>query len=258
MENTAVQNTGTEQIETSTAPTSADLDSYKEFKFQGNNYTPESLSGIFNEHKQLSEQVKNYGDYDSYLKNVAIDIETVLKDPSLADKFKETYPKAFHGLLDRFLSQNRQDASTENPQSGLPKEFLEKFSALESKVGRYERLTHQAEVARYDAYLKATVDPIFSKYEFADSDAVYAKADSLVNSGYKMTESAWERLIKENHLANQTRFEKAHQAKLKVQLENGKKGADTGPGGSAPGQAPAKPRSWAEADAAALKHFGGR
>lgn len=243
---------------TEAAPQTADIDSFSEFKFQGQSYTPEKLSGIFNEHKQWGEQIKSQSSYDDYLKNVAIDLETVLKDPSLADQFKETYPKAFHGLLERFLSQNRPDASNGNPQNGLPKEFSEKFSAIESKLNRYERATHQAEVARQEAYLKTTVDPMFAKYEFSDTDAVYAKAQSLVDQGYKMTDSAWERLIKENHLANQKKFERIREKELKTQIENGKKGADTGAGGSAPGQAPARPRTFAEADDMALKHFKGR
>lgn len=241
------------------APTVADIDGFTEFKFQGKSYTPENLAKMFKDYEEKAQVAERASDYEKYLDNVTIDIEAVLQDPRLADKFKETYPKPFHALLDRELKrQGRQDASPTQDTQGIPKEVLSKINALESKVSRYERLAHEADIEKQDAYLQKTVDPLFAKYEFANQDAVWAKAQMLSEQGYNMTPAAWERLIKENHDAIQKRAEERHQAKLKEQMEKGKSAQDTGAGGSAPGQAPKRAKTIAEATDDLVAHLSQR
>lgn len=237
-----------------------DIDAYAEFKFQGKSYTPEKLASFFREYEQTSQVANQYRDYDKYLNNITIDIETVLQDPKLADQFKATYPKQFHALLDRELKRQGSQAASEPSQqsNGVPKEVLSKISQLESKLTEYEREKYALAVEKSEAYLQKTVDPLFAKYDYANQDAVYAKAEALIAQGYQMTEAAWERLIKENHQAIQKSVETKHQAKLKEQLEKGQRGQDIGAGGSPVGNAPKKAKSFAEATEQMIQHVRGR
>lgn len=228
-----------------------DIDGLSEFKFQGKSYTPEALAKTFREHQEYSRQAETYRNYDQYLANVNIDIDAVLKDPKLADQFKSIYPKAFHSLLDARL-QAHQPAPQANQSQQIPKEVLEKLHGLEGKLSTYERMVHQAEVEKHEAYLQKTVDPLFAKYDYANQDAVYAKAQVLIEEGYQMTPAAWERLIKENHQAIQKAVEAKHEAKIKTQLEQGNKAQDMGAGGSAVANAPRKLRTFNEATEAML------
>lgn len=256
------QNAPTTEVAQSEAPESAapqvaDIDGFSEFTFQGKSYTPEDLAKVFGEHEQFKSRVEQYSENDKYLDNLLIDIESVLQDPRLASQFKATYPKRFHAFLDRELNKQSgsQDASQAQSTQEIPKELVSKISALEGKLSRYERMAHEADVEKQDAILQKTVDPLFAKYDMADQDAVWAKAQALVEQGYQMTPAAWERLIKANHDAIEKRVTAKHQAKLKTQMEKGQKAQDTGAGGSAPGQAPKKAKTIAEATEDLLAHL---
>lgn len=236
------------------APSVTDLDGLSEFKFQGQSYTPEKLAKLFQEREAFSKDAQ----HANFAKNLEVDLDYLLQDPSALEKFMQIYPREYHALAKKYAQLSRPDASKpESTQSTqLPKEFLDKINGLESRVGRYERMAHEAEVAKHEAHLQKTVDPLFEKYDFASSDAVYAKAEAMIASGYQMTDAAWERLIKENHLANEKRFEARHNAKVKEQIEKGNQARDTGSGGSAPGHSQGGPKNWEQARAHALAGFG--
>jgi hypothetical protein len=236
------------------APSVTDLDGLSEFRFQGKSYTPEKLAKYFKETESLQSTAK----YKEFADNLQVDLDFLLQDPSAIERFKQIYPREFHGLAEKYAKLSRPDASQpqSTPGNALPKEFLEKVNGLESKVQRYERMAHEAEVAKHEAYLQKTVDPLFQKYDFASSDAVYAKAESMIAQGYQMTDAAWERLIKENHSANEKRFEARHNAKVKEQIEKGNQAKDTGAGGSAPGHSQGAPATWEQARAHAYAGFG--
>lgn len=236
------------------APSITDLDGLSEFKFQGKSYTPEKLASFFKERESLSQAAK----YKEFAENVQVDLDYLLQDPSAIERFKQIYPREYHALAEKYAKVTRPDASKPEGTQGtsLPKEFQDRMSGLESKVQRYERMAHEAEVAKHEAYLQKTVDPLFEKFAFASSDAVYAKAEAMIASGYQMTDAAWERLIKENHLANEKRFEARHNAKVKEQIEKGNQAKDTGAGGSAPGHSQGAPTTWEQGRANAYAALG--
>lgn len=236
------------------APSVTDLDGLSEFRFQGKSYTPEKLASLFSEREKYAKDAE----HANYAKNLQIDLDYLLQEPSAIEKFKEIYPREYHALAEKYAKLSRPDASTQEstPSTSLPKELVDKISGLESKVSRYERMAHEAEVAKQEAYLSKVVDPLFDKYGFASSDAVYAKAEALIAQGYQMSDSAWERLIKENHSANEKRFEARHQAKVKEQIEKGNQARDTGAGGNAPGHSQSAPKTWADARAQVYANLG--
>ncbi len=239
-----------------TAPSLTELDGLSEFTFQGEKYTPDQLHKMFTEHKSFSEQSSEYKKEKEYSENLQIDLDNVLADPRLADKFKATYPKKYHGVLDRYLQTNGQttaQSQTAQPPT-LPKEFLNEFGQVKERLKFFEQRAYDAEVASANAKLDAIVPPLMKKFPMAIEDQVYTRAENILQSGQKLTEKTWERLVRESHESAQKRADQFYGEKMKSQLEKGQRGADVGPGGASPGQAPVKPKTFAEAQAAMLEH----
>lgn len=232
-----------------------DLDGLSSFKYQGNTYTPDQLLDIFQGYQKYGETSAYVSEDEKYWSNVFVDIEKVVRDPNLTDAFKQTYPKRFHAFLDRELNRSQQGQGSarqpgESPESKmqLPPELMEKLN----RVDAMEQYIHRAEVEAASAKIDALLPPLLQKYELADEDKVLMAAEKLLSRGQKLTDAAWERLVREDHERTQKRADKVYEAKLKSQLKKGEEGRDTGPGGATPGQAPVKPRTFAEAQAAMI------
>lgn len=237
------------------APQITDLDGLSEFTFQGEKYSPDRLHQIFGEWKTNSEKMTEYEKEIQFANNLQIDLDNVLTDPRLADKFKATYPKKYHAILDRYLSSNGQAQAQSQPaQSSLPKEFMSEFNQMKERLTFHEQRAYDAEVMSANAKLDATLPPLFTKYEMANEDQVYARAEALIQGGQKLTDKTWERLVRESHESMQKKADQVYSAKLKTQLEAGKRGQDVGPGGATPGAAPKKARTFDEAREEMLKH----
>ncbi len=230
------------------APSLTELDGLSEFTFQGEKYTPDQLHKMLGEHKTYAEQAQEYKKEKEYSDNLQTDLESVLADPRRAEQFKAIYPKKYHAILDKFLSTNGQaQAPSQNAQPSLPKEFQTEFSQVKERLQMFEQRAYEAEVASANAKIDAIVPPLLEKFPLAIEDQVYTRAEAVIQAGQKLTEKTWERLVRESHEAAQKRSDRFHSAKMKSQLEKGQRGQDTGPGGSSPGQAPVKPRTFDEA-----------
>ncbi len=185
--------------------------------------------------------------------NLQIDLDNVLERPDLAQQFKATYPKKYHAILDKYLATNGQgSAQTQTNQSSLPKEFLSEFDQMKSRLNFHEQRAYTAEVAAANAKLDSIMPPLFEKYPMAIEDQVYSRAEAVLQSGQKLTEKTWDRLVRESHESASKKADKFYGAKLNTQLDKGRRGSDVGPGGNAPGQAPVKPRTFAEAQEAMI------
>lgn len=236
------------------APSVTDLDALSEFSFQGKKYSPDKLLEIVNGYEKLSETQQSFSKDQEYLENLDADIEAVLKNPALAEKFKALYPQKFHTILDRVLKTNRPDTATPQPaQNALPPEVMQKLQALEQWKQTQEQRAHQAEVQSATAQIDKITEPLYKKFPMADETAVLAKAEALLNAGTKLTEKTWERIIRENHESAQKRWDQYQGATLQQQMEKGRRAQDVPLGGATPGQAP-KRRTMAEAEEALIAH----
>ncbi len=237
------------------APQITDLDGLSEFTFQGEKYSPDKLHQIFGEWKTHSEKMPEYEKELKFANNLQIDLDNVLNDPRLAEQFKATYPKKYHAILDRYLQSNGQaPAPSNSAQSSLPKEFMSEFNQMKERLTFHEQRAYDAEVSSANAKLDAILPPLFTKYEMANEDQVYSRADALLQGGQKLTDKTWERLVRESHEAMQKKADHVYSTKLKTQLEQGKRGQDVGPGGATPGSAPKKARTFDEAREEMLRH----
>lgn len=258
-------NQGPESAATQEAPavTPTELDGLSEFTFQGENLTPDQLHRLMTEHKSYSERIGSFEKQKEYFENLDADIEHVLKDPGLTDKFKQTYPKMLNGInvhayLDRLLSGNRTTQAPEQTAqtTSLPKEFLNEFGELKRGLQFLTQDALKAKEEAAGAKLDAILPKLYDKFPLAENDVVLLRAEKFLESGGKLTDQTWERFVRESHQAEQKKFDQYQSAQLKTQLEKGRRAQDTGPGGATPGQAPAKkPKTFDEAREAMIKHY---
>lgn len=233
-------------------PSITSLDSLSEFEFQGQKLTPDRLQEVFNGYKTLSERQKAYEGEEKFIKNLDADIEAVLENPALADKFKSTYPEKYHRVLDRVMARMNPQAQS---QSTLPKSFLDEFGQLKSGYEQLQKHLHQMAVESANAKLDATLPKLWEKFPLANEDQVLAKAEAFLAQGGKLTEQTWERLAKESHEFVSKKADAFYKKQLGTQLEKGQMARDVGPGGAAPGKAPVKVKTFADAEKAMIEHL---
>lgn len=234
-------------------PAITSLDSLSEFEFQGEKMTPDRLQEVMQGFKTLSERQKQSQSEDRYWANLDIDLESVLADPNLAQRFKSIYPEKFHKIVDRLLAgQSPQQA--QSPQSQLPKEYLAKLS----KVDHLEQTLQQMAIESANAKLDAILPKLYEKYPLANEDQVLAKAESMLSQGMKMTDAVWERIAKESHEGQRKKSDSYYKSQLQTQIDKGQAGRDAGPGGSAPGKAPQKLRTFDDAREAMIAELKSR
>lgn len=255
----AVETTADAQVATpaaESAPQVVDLDGVSRFTVQGQEYTPEQLSKIFNEHKRFSEDNSSYTKNKVYHENLDIDLRNVRENPALASVFRERYPKEFHKFLNVVLQEERQQEAQgqKAPASGIPKEFLDDFGNVKRQLQSVLQESHQAKVEASLAKIDAMLPPLLNKFPMAIEDQVLARAEAALQGGVKLTDKSWERMVRESHEANEKRWNTAQSAKLKEQTDKAQRAKDTGPGGSAPGHAPVKPKTFADAEKAFMEH----
>ncbi len=224
-----------------------DLDGVSRFTFQGQEYTPEQWSKIYNEYKSYSEDQQHYSKFKKYYDNLDIDLRTVSENPSLAEVFRERYPKEFHKYLNAIIKEEKAQAQTEQKPTGIPPEFLNEFGQVKRQLQSVLQESHQAKVEASLAKIDALLPPLLSKYPLADENAVLTRAEAMLQGGAKLTDKTWERLTRESHEGNEKKWSQVQSAKLKEQTEKGLRAKDTAAGGAAPGHAPVKPKTFDDA-----------
>lgn len=231
------------------------LDSLSEFEFQGEKYTPDRLQEVLSGYKTLSEKQRAYADEERYVANLDADLESVVENPNLAEKFRQIYPKKFHFLVDKVLrSAKTGDLPSQNNQA-IPKEFLNEFGQLKQGYQTLQQQMHQYAVEAANAKIDAILPKLIEKYPMAEEDQILTRAEGFVVSGGKLTEQTWERIVRESHEKAQKKADAFYKRQLQSQVEKGRQAQDAGPGGATPGQAPKKIKTFAEAEKAMMEHL---
>lgn len=256
-QNQTPESSGAENAE-QTAAEILDLDGVSQFKFQGETFTPDRLTEVYQGFQKYGETSKYVEQDKNYWDNVQHDIEKVLKNPQRIGEFKQLYPERFHKLLDMAMGSSRQatetPANTQTPNA-LPKEVLDDIQGMKQKLSAFEQEKYQAQVEAASAKIDSILPKLLTKYELADEDKILFEAEKLLSKGHKLTDATWERLAREDHERTSKKSDKFYQAKLKEQITKGKQGADTGVGGTTPGQAPVRARTFADAETQMVAHL---
>lgn len=261
----ATQENEGQVTQTSEQPSVYDLDSAEKVKWQGREWTKDELSKSFMMQSDYTQKTQRLNEERKYAENFAYDLMSVLKNPSLAARFKQIYPQTFHAHVDAGLSlykqlraqgmshsqaaEQTQDQAQGQSKAGLPDEFLQRFERLESQI-------EQTNLAKIEAQLDATFSKLEQKYPFADEEMVIARASALIDQGQKMSDDVWDKLWKSSHETLKGKADKHYSEQVNKQKQANQKGRDVGSGGGIPASAPKQPKSIKEATDMFLKEQG--
>ena len=222
------QSQGTENSQ----PQVTNIDSLSEFEFQGERLTPGRLQEMFQGYRTLSEKQKQFESEGRYVANLEVDLESVMENPALADKFKSTYPQKYHSIVDRMLSR----LNPQSQQSQLPKDVMNRLSKVDNLEQRLEQMAIESANAKIDAIMPKLME----KFPLAIEEQIYNKAEAFLSQGGKMTDATWERFAKESHETFKKRSDGYYKTQLNSQLSKGNMSRDVGPVGAHAGKAPPK------------------
>lgn len=236
----------------------AELEKLERFKFNGQEYTPKDLEkSILRQQdytkkmQEVSEQRKEYEaelKHREYRANLKADIGHVLKDPSLAEAFKKTYPEEYHIVLENLLAKTQQQEA--KPESvKLPPEILEKLENHDKTLNEFKAKAYETERQAVDATLDSFETKFTEKYPYSKSvlGQVYGALETYasqnkINDIRKIPESVFEHIYKGAHEQMEKLAEQINEQRVKKQMNASQEGQDIGKGGGTPGEAPKKIR----------------
>lgn len=227
-----------------------DLSTLGKFKVSGNEMTFDDLqkSILFQKDytkktQALSEDRKKLEEQHKFDTNLRADLLNVMKDPSLADKFRQVYPQQYHDVLEALLNKTPATETKQNVDPAL----MNRLSKLEQFHTQQQHKLRESEVAASQAAIDSLFTKLQPKYPLADEQIVIAHAQALMEQGAQLMdekgnliEGTWDKIWKNVQEATEKRFTTYQKEQLTKQKTANAKGRDVASGGGIPGQAPKK------------------
>lgn len=236
---TQVSNEGGETAPSTEQPDILDLDSTEKFRFEGREWTPAELKKAYMMQSDYTRKTQELGENRKYYDNLVYDLPKVLQNPALVAEFKRVYPNQFHSLIGHLESKQQAD------KQGVDPEFYREFQEIKTQL-RDQR------VSAIEAELDHKFSTLSQKYPYADEEVVIARAQTLLDSGQKLSDEVWDKLWKSNH----EKISQAISKNIQSQKSANAQGKDMGSGGGIAGQAPVKHRTIKEASKAMHEFLG--
>lgn len=237
-----------------------EIDSLDKYRYQGRQLK-DWESGYMRQ-QDYTQKTTQLAQERKYFDNLAIDLDRVRQNPSLAEQFRSIYPDKFHPYL-RYVTEN--SSRNPNDQATSQHQQQQNFSrldpAMEVRIHQLEKHFRDQEVASISAELDHKFRTLTQKYPFADEEAVVARAQALLvkikeadplNPNIKISDKQWDLLWKSQHERAYGLSDSQYKKQVQSQIQANRKGADVGRGGGTPGHAPREFRTLKEATNAAL------
>jgi hypothetical protein len=263
----AANNQQTEDAQTETTSDVVDIDGLDKFVWQGKEYTPEELQKAVLFQKDYTKKSQAIAEERKFADNLSADLENVRRSPQLAERFKELYPEKYHAVVDMVVNSVAKTKESEQvrpkeDEGSLPDSLLEKLNSMENKLKEYEQKSYEERVQAEGAKLDAKFSTLSEKYPLADEDAVNNHALRIVeanrdNPDFVMTDAHWDKLFRLDHDARGKKYSEYEKSRIKDQVSKGKRAADVGPGGLAPGRE-RKKMTFDDATEQMIQDLGGR
>ncbi len=188
-----------------------------------------------------------------YYDNLQADLDSVKRDPRLAENFKSIYPKKFHNYLG-YVSSGSQQAQgapqeQQQQQSGYSADLENRFKRMESY---YQTQTTQAAEAHVESMCQKfgeKYSTVKGPYESLALGMLSTRLDQLKKEDpeAKLSESDWNTAYKQVHEHNQKLAKELYSKQVNQQKTINGRAKDVASGGGTPGQAPKLPRNIKEA-----------
>ena len=240
-----------------------DLDKVERFRFQGREWTSKELRDAYMMRADYTRKTQELAETRKYSDNFDSDLRSVMKDPNLFAEFKRIYPKNYVAIAEEVLSRlspNNQ-TNTNQPTNGLDSKAIDKLleqrlSPVLDKVGEWEKAQHAAEVEKIGSWLDNQYERLSSKYPYANTEVITARADLAHRNGVKVDAQLLEKLFRTNNGEIETQWSKLQESKVNKQLKANNRARDMGTGGGVPGNAPKGAKTIKDATNAWLQDLG--
>jgi len=238
----------TEREQAEAAQAIAELDKMDKFKLDGQEWTLKDLKAAILRQKDytqktqsLAEERKSFGDEKKFYENLYWDLDSVRKNPGLAQEFVKVYPPAFHQYLEKALKEtNTHSPSQQSVQSQQTQPHVDVQTL--SRLERLEKFYNDQEVAKNEQEVERIVDKFAKTYPDAGNfkELVLARAYESRMQGVQLTEEMWESIFKQVDQQVSGLLKAKYGNLVKEQKEANAKARDVGAGGGTPGSAPKK------------------
>lgn len=256
----------TESLETSKASTPEttkeeilDLDKLERFRFDGKEWNPKDLKNSYLMREDYTRKTQEVAEARKYADNFKYDVQALVKQPSLMDKFASIYPKEYVQAAKEILSlaKSQQVAPSPNNQTPAPQidpNFVKEIDEIKGWIQEQNQQRQQQLQEQASTWLDNQYEALGKKYPNAAKveEIVTARADYLMNQGHKVDEKVLDKLFSDLEKEVTDRFLVPQQNKVKEQLKTGLRGKDVGKGGVPASEGPRQYKSFKEATAAAL------
>ena len=253
-----------------------DLDKAERFRWEGKEMTPKDLKegfyrqqdytkktqaiaeqrrqqtqAIAEERRQFEEERRQYmaerESTEKYESNIDADIQHVLRDPSMIDKFKEIYPQKYHAKVEQALRQTFGEENSPKRNENLLEQRLRSIEGkFQSQDMERAKQAFEKDVQSNTEILESNIARLSTKYPNADEDSVLARAEYMASdiqkdqNFEKNFSQLLEKLYKENNQFHEERYKKIYSQKVEQQKQANTRGRDIGKGGATPQAAPVK------------------
>lgn len=207
------------------------LDTAEKVSWKGKEYTPAQLEKLFMMQSDYTKSKQAIAEEKKYISNLRYDLQTVKKNPALANEFLKMYPKEYHAYLDDVMPQDWKNGSQQ--ASNLPPE-------IQDKLDRFDSYIREQEVTREESNLEKVSQSMMNKYPEALEDVVLARAEALIGENKNLTPEVWDKLYKASHEFMLNKMTQKQNTTFDNQKNANQKARGIGPGGGTPGQAPVK------------------
>jgi hypothetical protein len=271
LENTSTQGGVADGAEASSPEQNLiDLDQVEKFRYKGEDWDRERLeksmlmqADYTRKSQSFAKEKQEFAKQQKFYDNLAIDLASVAKNPSLVDKFKEIYPEKFHSYLKHYESFMGNPGTPNQGQTAGQPAKPTADPALLNRLEQVEGRFREQEIAAAEAQLDGVIKKYTEKYPYADENTVTTKAiallDHLKSQGEgdrPLTERQWDALFKNEHERVKKMAEGRYKEEVKKQIQSNRAARDSASGGSPAGRSPEK-RSFKQATEDAIRDMKG-
>jgi hypothetical protein len=238
-----------------------DLDKLDRFRFNGREWAPKELKSAIMAHADYTKKTMEVAQNRRFADNFAIDMQSVLDDRQLWEKFKSIYPPQYVANAEKILKYlEPKPAEASNPSSSqyaqLPPEIRAKLEDHDQRWARLDKEHREKEIEGIQTWIDTQFKSLSEKYPDALPELVMARAQVMSDQGNKIDEEALDKLFKKSQTEQQTAMETRYQTKVKEQRAKGERAKDAGTGGSPPSNPPRKIGTFKEAREAMYQDLG--
>ena len=238
-----------------TAKEILDLDKLERFRFAGKEWNPKDLRNSYLMREDYTRKTQEVAEARKFADNFKYDMQSLVKDPGLMDKFASIYPKEYVESAKEIMQMLRS-GNTPSPnqtqQGQIDPNFLKEFKEVKGWIQSQTEQQKQVSIEQANTWLDNQYTSLSKKYPNAVEEIVTARAQALIDMQRPVNSEVLDKLFEQSQKEMTDRFVTAKQNKVKEQLKVGQSGKDVGQGGSPASEGPKKYKTFKEAKAAML------